>query len=202
MAESTEDRILKIARKKFVQKGFAATRMQEIADEAEINKAMLHYYFRNKEKLYREVVRYTLSSVIPVLSKAIEGKSEFWDRMDNLVGAHINILMDQPDIPIFILSELSQKQDVILEEIRTHNAYVGPLQSLLGQTMIEMQQGKLKQVNPMHLILNVMSMTVFPFVAKPIFSEVMGITDDNFKNLMKERKDIILRFIRATLEPD
>ncbi|MEO1434911.1 MAG: helix-turn-helix domain-containing protein, partial [Bacteroidota bacterium] len=65
MRSETENRILEIARSEFVKNGFSGTRMQAIADKAEINKAMLHYYFRSKEKLYREIFQDILNTMVP-----------------------------------------------------------------------------------------------------------------------------------------
>lgn len=200
MAENTEERILEIARDHFVQKGFAATRMQGIADEAEINKAMLHYYFRSKEKLYREVVVRTLNLVIPSFAEAMEFQGPFWDKVEKIVTTYITVLLENPSVPFFIMSELAQKRTVFVEEVKKQTSFLPSLQGFLGQAMMEMQQGNIREINPIHMMLNIMGMTVFPFTAKPIFSRIMNVSEENFTQLMEERKQVVLEFIRNSLE--
>jgi TetR/AcrR family transcriptional regulator len=82
IAKITEQGILEIVRKYSVNKSFAAVRMQEIADDAGINKAMLHYYFRSKEKLYHEIIKQTLNFIIPRLVVAIGYEGNFWEKIE------------------------------------------------------------------------------------------------------------------------
>ncbi len=200
MPQNTEERILSIAREQFVQNGFSGTRMQEIADAADINKAMLHYYFRSKEKLYQKVVAQTVSQVVPAFAKAMEFKGSFWEKVETIISAYITVLLEHPDIPFFIMSELTQKRNIIVEEIKKQSSFIPSLQGFMGQAMMEMQMGKIREINPIQLMLNIMSMTVFPFIAKPIFSKVMSVSEDHFTQLMKERKQVVLDFIRFSLE--
>lgn len=200
MAKDTDERILEIAREHFVQKGFAATRMQEIADEANINKAMLHYYFRSKDKLYREVVSHTMASVVPRFSEAMEFQGPFWEKVDLIISKYITVLLDEPAFPFFIMSELSQKKNVLVDEMRKQTNFMPSLQAFLGQMMMEMQQGSIRQINPIQLMLSIMGLTVFPFIAKPIFINVMNVADDSFSKLMEERKQIVMDFLRGALE--
>ena len=199
MAKETDKLIINIARKHFVQKGFTATRMQEIADEANINKAMLHYYFRSKEKMYEEIIIQTLNTIIPRLAKAIEHEGTLWERIEKLIETYINILIEQPDIPIFIMSELSQKQERFVKELKKRAAFFPVVQNFILQIMTEMQQGKIKEIPPIHLFLNILGMTIFPFMAKPIFCTVFDFPEKDFTALMEERKKIILEFVKAAL---
>ena len=201
MALNTEKLILQTARKHFVKNGFAGTRMQEIADEAGINKAMLHYYFRSKEKLYQEIIRQTLDMVIPMIVEAFSREGKFWDRVENIVETYINTFIKNPDIPIFIMFELSQKKERFIEEIKKNTHLFPVLQGFIQQINEEVKLGRIKAIAAHHLVLNMLGMTVFPFMAKPIFQTVFDVPEEQFGDIMRERKKIILQFLRSALSP-
>jgi len=202
MAKDTENIILETARKHFVQNGFAATRMQEIADEAGINKAMLHYYFRSKNKLYREIISQTLNTIIPQLSAAIETKGTTLEKIEKLVKAYLRIFQTNPDFPFFIMSEISQKREDFIDELKKRATYFQPIQHLMMQMMQDMQDGHIRSIPPVHLLINIISMCVFPFMAKPVFCNIMEIPEDRFESLMAGRAEVIISFVNQALRVD
>lgn len=201
MAKDTEQVILEVARKHFVQRGYAATRMQEIADEAGINKALLHYYFRSKEKLYDGIMTRILDSVMPRFAQAMSVEGDFWTKTENLVETYLQILQKDPDIPIFIMGELSQKQEHFLAEIRKRAHLFPAMQTFMGSMLAAMSEGKIRQMAPAHLLLNIMAMTVFPFMARPLFTTLLAMPAEGFMELMSERKAVIMDFLRHALTP-
>ncbi|MFT5383242.1 MAG: TetR/AcrR family transcriptional regulator [Saprospiraceae bacterium] len=200
MAKDTEQIILEVARKQFVQNGFSATRMQEIADEAGINKAMLHYYFRSKEKLYKEILVHTLNYMIPKFAGALEAPGSFWEKVERLIETYTVTLIAQPDIPFFIMSELSQQREGFVEELKKRASYFPAVQNFIIQIHTEMETGKIKKMAPLHLFLNIMGMTIFPFIAKPVFCTIFNFPDKDFESLMNERKEVILDFVKSALK--
>lgn len=201
MQESTELHILNTARKHFVRKGFAGTRMQEIADEAKINKALLHYYFRSKAKLYEEVIDATLNTLIPSLVAAMGQSGSFAERLKRIIEAYITKLIKHPDIPIFIISELSQRQENFIGKIKKRTEFIPAVQSFILQMSIEMEEGIIRKMPPMHLFLNIVGLIVFPFIAKPIFQTVLNVEQNEFEDLMRERKEVVMEFVVAALKP-
>ncbi|RMG87088.1 MAG: TetR/AcrR family transcriptional regulator [Bacteroidetes bacterium] len=199
MANQTEQQILEVARRHFVQKGYAGARMQEIADDAGINKAMLHYYFRSKERLYDQVIQDTLDMLLPRLAAAIGGGGTFFERLEQMVSVYIDTLLEHPEIPVFLMSELSGKRAQFVEKIKQRAGHFPAIQSFLGQAVLEMEAGHIRRFPPAHLILNIVGMTVFPFMAKPVFCTIMNFPEANFEALMRERKTLIVQFIRDAL---
>jgi len=200
MQKDTEKIILDTAHKHFVHKGFVATRTQEIADDAGINKAMLHYYFRTKEKLYQEVIRRTLNKVIPRFVDALSGEGSFLERAEYLVDTYIEVISENPEIPLFIISELSQNSALFIGEIKRQPSYFPAIKSFMSQMETEMKEGKIREVPSVQLMLNILGMTIFPFIAKPMISTIFGVSDKQFAILMKERKPIIMECIKSALE--
>ncbi|MFK7770814.1 MAG: TetR/AcrR family transcriptional regulator [Saprospiraceae bacterium] len=202
MAKVTEQEILEIARKHFVRKGFAGARMQEIADEAGINKAMLHYYFRSKDKLYHEIIKQTLNFMIPKLANAISQEGNFWEKIERLINTYIDTLTEHPDIPFFIIAELSQKRERFIEELKNKSSHFPAAQKFVMEMMNEMAQGNIKEFPPIHLFLNIVGMTVFPFMAKPVFQTIFEVSEKDFEQLMQLRKKVILDFVKSALKTD
>lgn len=176
--------------------------MQEIADEAGINKAMLHYYFRSKEKLYHAIVIETLGQIIPKLAAALKQEGSLWERIERVVNTYIDTLVDNPDIPFFIMSELSQKRERFVLELKQRAQYFPAIKGLLMQITQEIQAGNIKPIPPLHLILNIMGMTIFPFMAKPVFCTILDFPEQDFGELMEERKVVIVEFLKSALRVD
>lgn len=197
----TEQRILEAAKKIFIQKGYAAARMQEIADEAGINKALLHYYFRKKESLFQVIVSQTISVIIPKLAEAIEYEGTVLEKLDQIVEVYINTINEHPHMPSFMMMELAQSRAGFVEEIKKNTNRFPNFQGFFMQVMQEGQAGTIRKVNPFHLLLNSLAMCIFPFIAKPIFTTVVEVPTQQFDHLMKERKEEVKQFIRNSLRP-
>ncbi len=201
MELDTATHILNVAKKHFVQNGFAATRMQDIADEAGINKALLHYYYRSKDKLYQEIVSSQLAIIAPRLSEALSTDKPLWDKLESLVNTYITTLLEHPELPLFIMTELSQKKESFIVELKKSNSLFPAFQKLLAEMEAEMDAGRIVSIPPFHLFLNVISLSVFPFMAKPLFTNLFEVPDTVFEVMMNERKSIIINFLKNALLP-
>ncbi len=199
MAKDTEQIILEVARQHFVKNGYAGARMQEIADEAGINKAMLHYYFRSKEKLYHEIISQTLEYIIPRLAAALQSEGDFWEKTERVVHTYIEMLIENPETPSFIMSELSQERERFIKELKSRTANFPAVKTFIKDMMTAMQEGQIRTLPPIHLLLNIMSMCVFPFIAKPVFCTLMEYPENRFEDLMKEREKQVMDFLRHAL---
>jgi len=192
----TETQILEAAKKIFLKKGFSGTRMQEIADEANINKSMLHYYFRSKELLFQKIVENSLTLIAPIFLDAITSDGPVMHKLEKLVVTYIDAILKNPHVPMFILYELSQKRvDFIriLQE-KLHPADVLP--RFINQIEEEQAMGILKPMDARHLILTVMSLIVFPFIGRPVFQEMLGLSPEVYDDLLEERKKIVMSFLK------
>jgi AcrR family transcriptional regulator len=195
---TTEEKIKEAARRVFTQKGYAATRTRDIADECGVNLALLNYYFRSKEKLFDMVMlenmELFLQSVLGILNDTDTG---LFDKIDLLVSHYIDMLMRHPDLPIFFLSEIKNDPERLVEKLGRKMLIEG---SVLGRQWAELTlAGAIKPMNPIHLALNVVSMTIFPFVAQPILKYRAGIDSEQFNALMEERKKLIPQWIKGML---
>lgn len=198
MEASTEDKILNAAREVFTRKGFAATRMQEIADQAGINKGLLHYYFRNKNKLFHAVFDEAFDQFILRINEVFAADMPLFEKIDAFVSQYMAILIANPALPSFVINELNQKGEAFVKELMSRKNKPNPL-PLIGQIQMEVQAGRIRAVNPFHLVLNMISLCVFPFVARPLFQGIAQVDDETYLNLMESRKPEIIDFIHNAI---
>jgi TetR/AcrR family transcriptional regulator len=196
---STEQRILEAAKKVFLLRGLDGARTQEIADEAGINKAMLHYYFRNKDRLFEMVFDSIASKIVPDLTAILEQDLPIVVTLDRIIYRYIDFIAENPKVPLFIISELSKDPERI-KNLLSHTQNFSKMQNFGLKLMQEMQAGTIKQVNPLHLMLNVISMCIFPFIAQPMVQQIMKISDEEYAFVLSQRKEEVSQFIHAALK--
>ena len=161
---STEEKIKEAARKLFTQKGFSATRTRDIAEEAGINLALLNYYFRSKQKLFDIIMMENFRQFIQGISfNFLEQNATLDQKITKVVSMYIDFLTQNPDLPLFILNELRNNPEQLAANIDDE---VGSTRSkLFGQLKLASEEGKIGDINPFHLMANLIGLTVFPFVA-------------------------------------
>jgi len=196
---STEEKIKEAAKSVFVRNGYSGARMQDIADEAGINKALLHYYFRSKEKLFELIFFEVFDVVIPQLKATVSTDQRVAEKIKAFVSTYIDVIQANPHVPIFILHELSQGADRFVEKLKQRQVLPEMAQFML-QLMSEMEAGKVKSFQPLHLFMNIISMCAFPFVAKPLLQAVSGLSEEDWTVLMDERKEEVTRFILSAIK--
>lgn len=195
--KDTEVEILKAAKKIFVEKGYDGARMQEIADEANINKAMLHYYFRSKELLFAKIMEQTVEVMVNHTFPAFAHEGAIMEKIELLVNNYIDTLSQNTHIPMFLLSELSRGQGAFQEKLKSKMIENGVLHSFIQQIMKEQEEGILVKIPPHHFILTVMSLLTFPFIAKSVFITMLDLPEENFLSIMQERKAIVLNVLTS-----
>ena len=188
-----EQRILEAAKKVFMQKGLAGARMQDIADEAGINKAMLHYYFRSKDKLFEVIFKEAASNLFPKIVAIISEDISLFDKIRKFTKEYLEIVIENPYLPLFVLNEIN-KQSVNFYA-KMFGSKPPDFSLLVKQIDSEVKKGIIKPISLVHLVMNMMSMCVFPFISKPMLQIVMHVDDLQFRYLMEQRKTGIANFI-------
>lgn len=186
---TTEQKILKAADKIFTQKGYAATRTREIAEEAGTNLALLNYYFGSKEKLFRNVVQVKLKMLLgamgPVLS---DGQISLEEKISLITENYTNLLIENEELPIFILNELTVNRELFSKITQNTRQIAQPvLEKQLKERGIAM--------SATDLIINTLSMTLFPFIAKPLITSSGLVNEEEFVEFVTVRKKKIIEWI-------
>ena len=191
---STEEKIVQAAEKIFVRDGYDGARMKDIAEEAGINKALLHYYFRSKANLFEKILHSKLSAFLPQVTMAVKGEASIHDKFEGLVDGYLNMLQSNPQLPMFILFSIYRNPDFaqrLPREIFT---------TLIAFFKKAMRAKQLKRVDPEHLLINIMSMCVFPYVARPMATHMMGKTTVEYNDFLAKRKKEILKVLHELVE--
>lgn len=197
--KSTEETIMDAAKTVFILKGMDGARMQEIADEAGINKALLHYYFRNKQKLFEAVFSRVLSKTFNEMTEIFRGELSVEQAIRQFSSAYINTLIKNPYIPEFIIHELNKDPEGLKRQVQENLPDIAPLLRTIRK---EMEQGSIKKMEPVQLLLNTISLCIFPFVGRPIVTQILFEGDQNaFYQTMEHRKNDVSEFILNAIRP-
>jgi AcrR family transcriptional regulator len=196
---STEEKIKSAARIVFRKKGFAATRTRDIAEEAGINLALLHYYFRSKEKLFEITVGETMYYFFQTMIGSFNNENiTFEKKIELFVTNYINMLTKEPDILPFIIGEMHNRPEELLKNI--------PIKQILKNSIFirqykeKVKKGEIKEPNPLHFIMNLMGITAMPFLAKTFISSAGVVNETLFNKMMQERKNKIPVWIKAMMK--
>jgi len=191
--ENTGSLILEAAKSIFQAKGMDGARMQEIANEAGINKAMLHYYYRSKQLLFEAVFKNAFSLLAPQLNSVLNDDSSIEEKVRNFSSNYITFMMKHPYLPNFIIQELNRNPGFILK--MKENRGFPNLEKFKKQVDIEVEKGLIKKTNAQQLFINILALNVFPFIAKPLIQGLLAVEDKEFQQIVEDRKTEVADFI-------
>ncbi len=195
---NSEERIKAAARKVFHQKGYAGTRTRDIAEEAGINHAMVNYYFRSKEKLFAIVMMETMTYFFKGVSAILNDEStSLEEKIKRVVANYTDLLLEEPELPTFMFNEVRTNPQLFIEKT--------PIREILQDSVLARQyaqavaRAEVSEPNLFQMILNLISLVIFPFIAQPIFTALNQMDKDEYKTLVLERKEQIPQWIKAML---
>jgi AcrR family transcriptional regulator len=191
--KSTEQKILEAAKQVFMEKGIDGARMQDIADKAGINKALLHYYFRSKEKLFEMIFMEEARKFLPKVTSIMVSELTLFEKVEKFVGEYIDTLLQNPLLPIFILNEINRNpKDAIKKIFGNQRPPIDKVDELIAKLV---KKGEIKPIKGYELMVNMVSLCIFPFLARPMVQWVTKTTDEEFVKLMEMRKKTVVKFV-------
>lgn len=191
---STEQKILEAAEAEFLEEGFAGARMQQIADRAGINKAMLHYYFRSKDKLFALVFQHKVKEFLPKVFSGLRAEDvPFVEKLDQFVLGYLQLLRKKPGLPLFIVTTMNRNPDFA----QLINTTIGP--EIIEVLRQEIRQGRIRSVDPHQFLMTVIGMCIFPFLARPMFSSIFKLTPEAYDKIIAERHVHVMQYVRSIL---
>ena len=203
----TEQRILDAAHAVFLRRGTAGARMQEIADEAGVNKALLHYYFRNKNRLSEAVFQRVGLRLLPPVIAVLGSDAEIEEKVARVVAIELEQLARSPFVPAYIISEINQHPDRVRQFVKTMTGLevdgVIPhvREKLDKQLKARARAGTLRPISAEQFVINLLSLCVFPFAARPMLSAALQIDDRGFQRFIEQRKTELPAFFLNALRP-
>ena len=202
----TRERILDAAKAAFHERGTSGARMQEIADAAGINKALIHYYFNNKDTLAAAVFQRELRTLVQPVMLTMASDMPLDDKVRTVIGMYLDRLSALPQMPGYILAEMHFHPER-LSKLMTSITEGDPQDmaarvfARLGTQIDEaVEAGRMAPLSPHQFMVNLVALCVFPFAARPLLSFVMG-GPDVFDTMIEQRRDSLTQFFLRGLRP-
>lgn len=188
--QSTEERILEAAVQEFMAKGYAGARTTAIAEAAGVTHAMLHYYFRTKDKLFDRIIESKIGTLRDIMLSSLGDPTiPLFDKIKNAIESHQDFIAANPDLPRFIINEVLNRPDrmpMVIERLKHHTPIV--VESLQRQIDEYADRGLCRRVDAGMLMLDIVSLNIFPFSARPMVNALLGGMMENPQAFVEARK--------------
>lgn len=190
----TEDKIFEAATEVFLEKGMDGARMQDIANQAGINKALLHYYYRTKEKLFSAVFEMIAKQILKKFAPVLDENLSLEEKIRFFFKEHISFLQKNPRLPGFLLNEVNRHPERIKKLLASID-FDGLWLIIYEQHKEEFNRYNITQATLPQLMISMAAISVFPFAAKGILEGILGKVNVDFNDFMEERKEFAAEFV-------
>ena len=196
----TRERILDAAHAVFLKKGTAGSRTQEIADEAGVNKALVHYYFGTKAALADAIFDRSMGAIMPrIFGILADDERSLEQKVHDITREQIDFHSSRPYLAGYVVSELHAEPERVAAVFRKRGG--PPLDVLRKQLREAAKSGRIRAISAEQFVVNLMGLLVFPFALRPALSILVGIEPSGWPAFMEERKRVVPEFILAGLRP-
>lgn len=200
----TETQILQAAERLFIEKGFVATSTTDIAREVGCNQALVHYYYRTKEKLFQKVFIAKFESIFSMLRQPLESDIGIFEKLQSVVDTYFDMFIDNRKVPFFIFNELilNGERRKVIKEMFFANATREELYRRYCQQIEDaIAKGQIRPIEPMDLYLNIVSLIVFSFITEPLFTDFLDYDDAQRKAFIARRRTEVVETLLRSLKP-
>ena len=197
-----EEVILESATELFLKKGFAATSTTEIARHAGCNQALVHYYYRTKDKLFEAIFENKIKKFVQSLLVGFDEGLTFEERLAYKIGSHFDMLAENPKLPVLLFSEIStnpQRLELFKEALKDRPQKV--LSSLNVDLQREIAKGNVRQMTVYDLILDIISLNIIMFLMETPFKAITKMSEEDYKDLLERRKEENITLILNGIKP-
>ena len=195
---TAEEKILSAARVVFENKGMSGARMQEIADEAKINKSLLHYYYRSKQLLFEAVFKKAFNKLAPQINIVLNSDQSICDKIINFSNNYTSFMLKHPYLPNFILQELNRNPGFVKELISVDN--FPNIKNFKMQIEKAVSDGKIRPIEAEQLFINILALNIFPFISAPLIKGFINASDKEYNTILEKRKTEIADFIIKSIK--
>ncbi|RZL37771.1 MAG: TetR/AcrR family transcriptional regulator [Pedobacter sp.] len=185
----TEQLIKDTAKRIFFSEGKLHATTQDIADAAGVNRTLLNYYFRTRDILFEQVATEARLEMSAVLDKVFTSELEFKDKLQQLINVFMDEAIKFPYREVYVVTELNRTDKVVPEEKKTR------VKAFLKEISAEMEQGKIKKMDPRQFCMNLFSLMAYPLITNCLNKSIYNVNDAEYKKLMKDRKKVIFELI-------
>ena len=195
---STEQRILEAAKEVFVHYGLYGARMQDIADKAGINKALLHYYFRSKEKLFDAVFEGALERYFGQIAVMSDLSLPIIERINQYIDNIFKFYEEYPQMSMFIIKEIQVNPELFkvkVEKLKKDQKF-----QMIPSLKEATEAGEIREINPILFLINLHSLCAYPFIGAPLFKAIMKKAGHKWdEDTFDQIKDSVKEFVSIKL---
>ncbi len=182
----TEEKIKNAARVIFTQKGYASAKMRDIATLAGVNLALVNYYFRSKDNIFKIIMREKMYKIFGMIFPYMQDENTtLEEKITKISEIYIDMLSEDPNLPIFVFGEIQKEPENFTSMLPITSANIKEMS--IAKQFSQYDTG----ISPVHFMLNFLGMTIFPFIAMPLLEKIKVESPENLKLLIKERKKMI-----------
>lgn len=201
MIQDTELRILEAAERLFLKQGFKATTTSQIAKEAGCNQALVHYYYRTKEKLFESIWIGKVKLLVSSISDMHLSYNSIEELVSDIINAHWNFLASNTDLMLFVLREMLDGvkfgHEQVMEEIwKSLGTTLSAIDTILDK---EIKEGKINPISSRNLLLTIFSLDVFPFILSSLLKDKIAAFDNGMADEIENRKEEVIKTVLARL---
>jgi TetR/AcrR family transcriptional regulator len=191
--QQTEDLIKETAKRLFFQKGHIHATTQEIADEAGVNRALIHYYFRSRDLLFEKVLHETLGAMRNKIDDIFSSDKSLYDKISHFIEIFIDQNIDYPYLETFLVTEMAKNPDTI-RHMRPNDERKDDLKRKVEQQLAdEINAGTVAPISIEHFMINLMALCNYPLIAKPMVQDFFHFDEAAYKKFLLERRSIVLQ---------
>ena len=199
-----ERRIREVAQQLFFEQGYAATSTTQIAKEVGCTQALVHYYYRTKENLFRQIFLEQISAALNVIGRSLANEESFDRFIEQAISMYFDALSSNPRLPFFVMEELTnnpERRKYLRDNFVKNPAYAMLYMQFDARLKQEQQAGHITKIDPFNLMITIASLTVFTFVSLPMFQDLLSQTDEQVQEYVAHRKSEVIRMVKKILQP-
>jgi TetR/AcrR family transcriptional regulator len=185
----TEQHIKETAKRIFFSEGKLHATTQDIADAAGVNRTLLNYYFRSRDILFEQVATEARAEMSAVMDTVFSAKLEFKEKLQQLINVFMDQAMKYPYREMYVVTELNRTAKTVPEEKKTR------VKLFLKEISAEMEKGRIKKMDPRQFCMNLFSLMAYPLITNCLNKTLYNVNDDEYQQLMQERKQLIFNLI-------
>jgi len=198
--QNTEKAILDAAKKIFLEKGFASTSTTEIAKKVGCNQAMVHYYFRTKERLFEEVFADKFQEFVSNLLEIEDGELSFEEKIQLKIETHFDMLLENPKFPMLFAYEMNTNPKRLEEiKLKLGSQSASVFANLQAELDAEFEKGKIRKMKVIDLLFSIISLNMTLFIIGPVLKAFSGFSDEYYQGFVKHRKKENVNTILSSL---
>ncbi|MBE6324747.1 MAG: TetR/AcrR family transcriptional regulator [Bacteroidales bacterium] len=202
--DNMEMRIREVAQQLFFKQGYAATSTIQIAKEVGCTQALVHYYYRTKENLFRQIFMEQIQAALRVIGQSLMSEDSFDKFIENAISMYFDTLIQNPRLPYFVLEELisnPERRKYLRENFVKNSTYAMFYLQFDARLKQEQQAGRISPIDPFDLMITIASLVVFTFISLPMYQDLLSRTDEQVHEFVLHRKEEVIRIVRKMLMP-